>query len=127
MSKIKQTPEFDSYQTFYQQEVLKMKKDKPGHIRLDGKEKGSNRKPFAYFNYQGLKWKVDADTRIDKLDIGFKVSQNSTQPFLIRPTRQNKNQCLVIEGEPLTPKRFYVYQTNSIPNSETDISNIIIK
>ncbi|HVW96017.1 MAG TPA: hypothetical protein VHA56_08620 [Mucilaginibacter sp.] len=53
------------------------------------------------------------------LDMVFSLSSKSTDPFIIRITRSGRGKCLSIAGEPLTPKRFYVYLSNIKP-SEPD-------
>lgn len=106
-----QTPIFEDYQAFYAKSVAPLKTKHPDYIRLDGKTEGSNRKAFAYFKYQDQLWKIDADTYVEKLDIAWLMVKETNEPFIIRPTRDGKSKCLTIVGEPLTPKRFYVYQT----------------
>ena len=112
MSKEHQTIIFEDYQAFYSESVLNLKRNFPEFIRLDGKTEGSNRKAFGHFKYQGQTWKVDADTYIEKLDIALEQCLKNKSPFIIKSTRDGRNKCLVILGEPLMPKRFYVYLSN---------------
>lgn len=100
---------FDNFEEFYNNVVSKLKHEHPEYIRLDGKMAGSTRHTFAYFNYQNKCWKIDADTWIEKLDIVNKILLKNQDPFLIIPTKGNKNQCLTIAGEAAFPKNFYVY------------------
>lgn len=102
---------FESYQEFYKNAVIKLKKEHPDYLRLDGCKSGSNRNPFAYFIYQDQCWKVDADTWIEKLEIAAKLFDSGEDPFLIKSTRGQKNQCLTIQGQAEYRKKFYVYLT----------------
>lgn len=113
---------FDDFQTFYNESVLPLKSQYRDCVRLDGKTEGSNRKAFGYFKYQDQVWKVDADTYIEKLDIAFLMCSKSTDPFIVRQTRDGRGKCLTIMGEPLAPKRFYVY-LSKIKLHKPDVSD----
>ena len=110
MSKINVTPEYQSFQDFYLQRVLPYKELNPTHIRLDGKMLGSSRKISAYFWHMNKKWKVDADTYIDRLKLAFDKSETTNEPFKIKYTRDKKGECLVIKDQPLKNKKLYVYK-----------------
>ncbi|WP_113660977.1 hypothetical protein [Pedobacter nanyangensis] len=104
------TPTFESFQEFYIEFVAPLKNNNPEYIRLDGQTTGSTRGAAAYFKYRGNKWKVDADTQIDKLKIAFELLQRGEDPFLIKPTQNNTGECLIIKEQPLRNKKFYVYK-----------------
>lgn len=105
-------PQFESFQDFYEQLVQKLKEDHPGYLRLDGREKGGSRWPHAFFYYGNQRWKVDEDTRIEKLDKAYALLMEGQDPFLITSTIGEKGKCLLIKGEPIRPRYFYVYLTN---------------
>lgn len=110
MSKISVTPEYHSFQEFYLQQVVPYKQLNPTHIRLDGKMLGATRKASAYFWYMNKKWKVDADTYIDRLKLAFEKAEITDEPFTMKHTRDKKGECLVIKDHPLRNKKFYVYK-----------------
>lgn len=103
-------PSFDSFNEFYTELVIPLKKKNPEFIRLDGKITGSTRNPAAYFMYKSNKWKVDADTYLDRLTIAFDKMEAGEDPFLIKPTLNKKGECLIIKDESLKNKKFYVYK-----------------
>jgi hypothetical protein len=76
------TPEYSSYEDFYFQLVIPLKKLNPSYFRLDGRLEGSYRKTVAYFLYQDVKCKIDADTYLDKLDMAYEKLKISDEPFL---------------------------------------------
>lgn len=102
-------PVYKDFQTFYNEAVLPLKQANHAYIRLDGKLKGSTRSFFAYFLYQEKKWKVAADTHIEKLDQAFEAISKGENPFLIKATRDNKGEMLAVKGDPIRNTRFYVY------------------
>lgn len=104
------TPTFENFKEFYTEFVAPLKNNNPDFIRLDGQTTGSTRGAAAYFKYRGSKWKVDADTQIDKLKIAFELLQEGEDPFLIKPTQNNTGECLIIKEQPLRNKKFYVYK-----------------
>lgn len=104
------TPTFDDFKDFYTELVAPLKNKNPEFIRLDGKISGATRTPSAYFMYKGDKWKVDADTYIDRTKIAFELLQKGEDPFLIKLTLNKKGECLIIKGQPLKNKKFYVYK-----------------
>jgi hypothetical protein len=81
-------------------------------VRLDGETGNGARVAFAYFQYQDIVWKVDADTNFDKLKFVFDKFQETEEPFEIKPTKDDNGECLTINGEPNYGKKFYVYSTN---------------
>ncbi|MFP5079192.1 hypothetical protein [Pedobacter sp. JCM 36344] len=105
-------PEYQSFNEFYLQQVIPYKQLNPTHIRLDGKILGSSRNVSAYFWYLNKKWKVDADTHIDRLKLAFYKSETTAEPFSIKQTRDKKGECLVIKGQPLRDKKFYIYKAS---------------
>jgi len=105
------TPTFESFEDFYQDFVIPPKEKNPEFIRLDGQVTGATRSAAAYFKYRGERWKVDADTQIDKLKISFELLQEDEDPFLIKLTQNNTGECLIIKGQALRNKKFYVYKT----------------
>jgi hypothetical protein len=109
MSTINVIPEYKDFNEFYTQAVLPYKEKNPTDIRLDGKMLGSTRNVSAYFWYLGEKWEVGADTHIDRLKLAFEASKASDEPFKIKHTRDKKGAYLVIKGQPLRDKKFYVY------------------
>ncbi|WP_293302508.1 hypothetical protein [Pedobacter sp. UBA4863] len=103
-------PTFESFKDFYAEFVVPLKNENPEFIRLDGQTTGSTRGAAAYFKYKDNKWKVDADTQIDKLKIAFDLLREGEDPFLITPTQNNTGECLIIKGQALRNKKFYVYK-----------------
>jgi hypothetical protein len=102
-------PVYKDYQTFYTEAVLPLKQANHAFIRLDGKLKGNTRQVFGYFMYQDKKWKVAADTHIEKLDLAFDTLNKGNDPFVIKATRDHKAETLSIKGDPIRNTRFYVY------------------
>ena len=102
-------PVYKDFQTFYKEAVLPLKQANHAYIRLDGKLKGSTRSFFAYFLYQDKKWKVAADTHIEKLDQAFEAINTGNDPFVIKAIRDNQGETLAIKGDPIRNTRFYVY------------------
>ncbi|HTK18225.1 MAG TPA: hypothetical protein VL442_01865 [Mucilaginibacter sp.] len=100
-------PKFESFKDFYEQHVTPIRKK--GFERLDGRDKGGSRWPNAFFRYDGKLWKVDEDTRIEKLDEAYRQLTSGQDPFLVTSTLGDKNKCLVIKGQPIRPRHFYVY------------------
>lgn len=109
MSEPRTIPEFKDFKTFYKKAVEPLKKANIGQIRLDGKLKGGTRNVFAYFWYRDKKWKVNADTYIDRLKIAFDELSKSDEPFVIKATRDKKGESLSIKGQPIRDAKFYVY------------------
>lgn len=109
MSEVNVIPEFKDFKTFYKKVVEPLKKANIGIVRLDGKLKGDTRNTFAYFWYQDKKWRVKADTHIDRLKIAFDGLANSDEPFEIKALRDNKGEYLAIKGQPVRDSKFYVY------------------
>jgi len=101
-------PNFESFREFYECHVKPIKLKNPDFFRLDGRTTGGSRWPNAFFKYEVQLWKVDEDTRIDKLDEAYRQLTESQDPFLITSTAGNKNKCLLIKGEPIRPRFFYV-------------------
>ncbi len=106
MSKINVTPKYQSFQEFYLQQVDPYKQLNPTHIRLDGTMLGSSRKVSAYFWNLKKKWKVDADTYIDRLRVAFEKSEVTYEPFTMKHKRDKKGECLVFKDQPLRNKSF---------------------
>jgi hypothetical protein len=109
MAETRIIPEFKDFKTFYKKAVEPLKKTNLGLIRLDGKLKGSTKTVFAYFWYKEKKWKVNADTFIDRLKIAFDELSKSDEPFVIKHTRDHKGEILAIKGQPIRDAKFYVY------------------
>ncbi|RZL45759.1 MAG: hypothetical protein EOP00_16800 [Pedobacter sp.] len=109
MSETKVIPEFKDFNTFYKKAVEPLKKANIGIVRLDGKLRGDTKSTFAYFWYKDKKWRVKADTFIDRLKIAFEESKKSDEPFVIKPTRDHKGESLSIKGQPIRDSKFYVY------------------
>ncbi|TKB95737.1 hypothetical protein [Pedobacter cryophilus] len=103
---------FETFFELYQTLVAPLKKSKPEYIRLDGQIKGSNRGVFGYFKFNNSFWKIDADTQIDKLDLAKKLLLKDNDALIVRPTKNNKNECLVIKGQSVWNKKFYVYKVS---------------
>jgi len=102
-------PVYKDFQTFYAEAVLPLKQANHAYIRLDGKLKGSTRSFFAYFLYEGKKWKVAADTHIEKLDQAFEAFSQGNDPFVIKALRDNQGETLALKGDPIRNTRFYVF------------------
>jgi len=109
MSETRVIPEFKDFKTFYKKAVEPLKKANIGQIRLDGKMNGGTRNVFAYFWYQDKKWRVNADTYIDRLKIAYDLLATTDEPFLIKPLRDHKDETLAIKGQPIRDAKFYVY------------------
>lgn len=109
MSEVNVIPEFKDFKTFYKKAVEPLKKANIGITRLDGKLKGDTRNTFAYFWYQDKKWRVKADTHIDRLKIAFDELAKSDEPFVIKQLRDNQSEYLAIKGQPIRDAKFYVY------------------
>jgi hypothetical protein len=109
MSELRIIPEFKDFKTFYKKAVEPIKKANIGQIRLDGKLVGGTKKVFAYFWYQDKKWRVNADTHIDRLKIAFDECAKSDDPFIIKPTRDYRGESLSIKGQPIRNAKFNVF------------------
>ncbi len=109
MSSVNVIPEFKDFKTFYKKAVEPLKKANIGIVRLDGKLKGDSRNTFAYFWYMDKKWRVKADTHIDRLKIAFDELVNTDEPFIIKPLRDHKGEILTIKGQQVRDTKFYVY------------------
>jgi hypothetical protein len=110
MSEINTIPEYKDFKEFYLNAVVPLKEQNPTFRRLDGKEFGSTKKVTAYFWYQDKKWRVDADTFIDRLKIAFEQYEKNGDPFKIKHTRDNKGECLLVKGQPIRNQKFSVYK-----------------
>jgi hypothetical protein len=100
---------FADFNEFYVKAVEPLKKANPAYIRLDGKLKGDTRVVFAYFLYQDKKWKVNADTHIDRLKLAFDEVSKGTDPFEIKALRDNRGEYLAIKGQPVRNAKLYIY------------------
>jgi len=109
MSDINIIPEFKDFKTFYKKAVEPLKKANVAYVRLDGKLKGDTRNTFAYFWYNDKKWRVKADTYIDRLKLAFDEFDKSDEPFIIKPLRDNKGEILTIKGQPVRNAKFNVF------------------
>lgn len=109
MSETNVIPEFKDFKTFYKKAVEPLKKANVAYIRLDGKLKGDTRNTFAYFWYHDKKWRVKADTYIDRLKLAFDEFDKTDEPFVIRPMRDYKGETLSIKGQPIRNAKFNVF------------------
>lgn len=100
---------FADFKEFYIKAVEPLKANNTGIIRLDGKLAGDTRVIFAYFMYQDKKWKVNADTHIDKLKIAFDELNKGKDPFVIKSLRDNKGEYLAVTGQPVRNSKVYIY------------------
>jgi hypothetical protein len=100
---------FADFQEFYTKAVEPLKSANPSFIRLDGKLKGDTRIVFAYFLYEGKKWKVNADTHIDRLKLAFDETAKGNDPFVIKALRDNRGEYLAIKGQPVRNSKLYIY------------------
>ena len=100
---------FSDFNEFYTKGVEPLKKANPSCIRLDGKLKGNTRVVFGYFMYQDKKWKVNADTHIDRIKIAFDQLTKGNDPFVIKALRDNRGEYLAIKGQPVRDSKFYVF------------------
>ena len=110
MSKINTIPEYKDFKEFYTQGVLPYKAQNPTHIRLDGKILGSSRNVSAYFWYLNKKWKINAETYIDRMKLAFEACEKGDEPFVIKFTRDKVGEYLVIKGHPLRNNKFNVFR-----------------
>lgn len=99
---------FADFKEFYIKAVEPLKIANPTFARLDGKIKGDTRVVFAYFQYQDTKWKVTADTHIDRLKLAFDEFEKGNDPFVIKALRDNRNQYLAIKGQPVRNAKLYI-------------------
>ena len=106
-SNTKQT--FTDFKEFYLKGVEPLKAANPALIRLDGKLTGNTRVVFGYFLYQDKKWKVNADTHIDRIKLAYALVEKGEDPFVIKVLRDNKGEYLTIKGQPVRDSKFYVY------------------
>lgn len=100
---------YPDFKEFYAQAVEPLKAANVGHIRLDGKLKGDTRVIFAYFMYQDRKWKVNADSHIDRLKLAYDEFEKGNDPFLIKSVRDNAADYLAIKGQPVRNAKLYIY------------------
>ena len=100
---------FADFQEFYVKAVEPLKKENASFIRLDGKLKGDTRVVFGHFLYEGKKWKVNADTHIDRLKIAFDEITKGNDPFVIKALRDNRGEYLAIKGQPVRNSKLYIY------------------
>ncbi|WP_219225399.1 hypothetical protein [Pedobacter antarcticus] len=102
-------PKFEDFITFYEKAVLPLQKENIGLIRLDGQLKGDTRVTFAYFDYEGKTWRVNADTHIDRLKIAYDEFVKGNDPFQIKYLRDNRKAYLAIKGQPVRNAKLYIY------------------
>ena len=107
MTNTKQT--YPDFKEFYTKAVEPLKAENVSYIRLDGKLKGDTRVIFAYFMYQDKKWKVNADTQIDRLKLAFAEFEKGNDPFVIKTVRDNAAEYLAIKGQPVRNAKLYIY------------------
>lgn len=100
---------FADFKEFYEKGVAPLKSANPAFIRLDGKLKGNTRVVFGYFMYADKKWKVNADTHIDRIKIAFDALSKGNDPFVIKALRDNRGEYLAIKGQPVRDSKFYVF------------------
>jgi hypothetical protein len=112
MSTIRTIPEYKDFKEFYLNSVLPLKEQNPAFRRLDGKTVGSTRNVYAYFWYADKKWRVGADTYIDRLKIAFDTFEKTDSPFVIKPTRDHQGESLSIKGQPIRNQKFNVYNAS---------------
>lgn len=107
---ITQTKEtFSDFNEFYRKAVEPLKASNPAYIRLDGKLKGDTRSVFAYFLYDGKRWKVNAGTYLDRLKLAFDETTKGNDPFLVKALRDQKGLYLAIKGQPVRNSKLYIY------------------
>ncbi|CAM4348234.1 hypothetical protein SAMN06265348_112173 [Pedobacter westerhofensis] len=107
MTNTKQT--YPDFKEFYTKAVEPLKAENVSYIRLDGKLKGDTRVIFTYFMYQDKKWKVNADTHIDRLKLAFAEFEKGNDPFVIKTVRDNAAEYLAIKGQPVRNAKLYIY------------------
>jgi hypothetical protein len=107
MTNTKQT--YPDFTEFYSKAVEPLKSANVAYIRLDGKLKGDTRVVFAYFMYQDKKWKVNADTHIDRLKIAFDEFAKGNDPFVIKTVRDDAAEYLAIKGQPVRNAKLSIY------------------
>lgn len=100
---------YEDFTEFYTKAVEPLKKENPAFMRLDGKLKGDTRVVFGYFLYDGHKWKVYADTHIDRLKLAFDEIQKGNDPWIAKALRDYKGEYLAIKGQPVRNAKLSIF------------------
>ena len=80
--------------------------------RNGNRQLGSDGKAFAYFRYEGQKWRLNADSKVERIMQAYECLKPDRDPFIMTPTRTNKGTCLDLK-EGMGPKGFYAYEVAS--------------
>lgn len=102
-------PRFQDFVSFYKEAVLPLKEKSIGLMRLDGQLKGETRVVFAYFDYEGKTWRVNANTHVDRLKIAFDEFEKGNDPFQVKYLRDDRKAYLAIKGQPVRNAKLYIY------------------
>jgi hypothetical protein len=81
--------------------------------RLDGRKSGGNHAAYGRFKHHGRTWKVNGDTRIERIRSAYEAMQSGKfpDPLVVEPAEVGD--CLnLVEAirRPNEPKHFYVYE-----------------
>jgi len=77
--------------------------------RLDGKEKGGNPAPFAYFRYSGSTWQINCDSHLYRIKEAYDSFYKGEDPFKVLVSAKGKRQCLELKKR-TGFKHIYIYQ-----------------
>ena len=89
---------FDSFSDFMTEYVLPRKAERGDKERLDGKTGPGTRVAAAYFEHQGRRWKVDADTRYKPLQVAYDYFlETGNDPFIEHSTKVNHRKLVLNE------------------------------
>ena len=108
MAKRQFAPHFNSFAELMEMQVLPLRQTHPEYEQLDGLS-GSNGSAFAYFDHFSKKWRVNKDTKIDRLLAAWKLYQTGAEPFVIGKTIRSKKPCLQLNEENPEPKGLFIY------------------
>lgn len=105
---------FKSFKEVMEKKIIPFHNKNSNFIRLDGLSTGGNRKVFAYFDYNGIMWKIHSDTHFSELDKAYNKIIQGEDPFKISETNKG-NICLVLKSELANkPKHLYIYFNKKI-------------
>lgn len=100
---------YDNFTALYEKKIKPFRNEHPDWIRLDGLIGVGNRQVFAYFLYDGQKWRIHSDTHFRMLTKAYLAIKQNNNPFTIVPTA-GENKCLVLIPELAErPKYIYIY------------------
>ena len=109
---MKSTNSFKSYTDFYESQIAHL-----NTLRIDGNEKGGNRKSASTFIFNGHVWKVHQDSHIEPLKKAFEEFSNGQMPFIMTNTKGNKGKCLILNPAIYSiseSKKMYIYKVRKV-------------